>query len=155
MATEPFAPSPASRYEHADANPRGLFIFFVFMACALVIIAIVLGGVLKYLSRSDRPAPFLGSPFGNTRPIPTEAPLLQPAPSLDIQEYKRSQQHILNSYGWIDRKNGVVRIPIDQAMQLILNEGLPVRPAQSRPASALSAHAAPSSPRDLNPEKRR
>ena len=128
MATEPLTPSPVARYERADASPGGLFVFFVLMAFALVVIAIVLAGVLGYLSQTDRPAPFVGSPFGNTRPIPSEAPLLQPAPGVDIQEYTQSQQRVLNSYGWIDRKSGVVHIPIDQAMQLVLKQGLPARP---------------------------
>ena len=34
---------------------------------------------------------------------------------------------ILTTYGWVDRQAGVVRIPIDVAMQQVLEEGLPVR----------------------------
>src|SRR5579875_1217650 len=39
----------------------------------------------------------------------------------------KQQNQILNSYGWVDRKAGIVRIPIDQAMDLLLQKGLPVR----------------------------
>jgi hypothetical protein len=35
----------------------------------------------------------------------------------------------LNSYAWVDRAAGIVRIPIDQAMDLVAASGLPVRPA--------------------------
>src|SRR5581483_882040 len=38
-----------------------------------------------------------------------------------------AQNEKLNSYGWIDRSNGIVRIPIDRAMDLILERGLPTR----------------------------
>lgn len=155
MATEPLAPSPAPRFEHADAGTRGLFLFFVFMVCALVLIAVILAAFFGYLSRSDRPAPFVSAPFGNVRPVPNDTPLLQPTPSQDIRGYMQSQQHMLDSYGWIDRKNGIVRIPVDQAMRLILEEGLPVRPAQKRPLPAGSAEANPASARNRNPEERR
>ena len=39
------------------------------------------------------------------------------------------EEDILNSYGWVDRGNNVVRIPIDRAMKLTLERGLPSRPA--------------------------
>jgi hypothetical protein len=49
---------------------------------------------------------------------------------------------VLTTYGWVDRQSGVVRVPIDVAMQRILEQGLPVRqpepvpPATGTPASA-------------------
>jgi hypothetical protein len=57
-----------------------------------------------------------------------------PKPNLQIDDdhdqrtvlYDR-QKLKLNSYGWIDRSNGIVRIPIDRAMDLILQRGLPAR----------------------------
>jgi hypothetical protein len=36
--------------------------------------------------------------------------------------------HLLNSYGWIDQQNGVIRIPIKQAKELIEQRGLPASP---------------------------
>jgi hypothetical protein len=73
-----------------------------------------------------------------------------------MQTYYHSQQNILNTYGWIDRQNGIVRLPIDRAMQLLLQRGLPVRSApQNRTAdlhaarnsvSPLSSHPGGSAP---------
>ena len=40
----------------------------------------------------------------------------------------------LNSYGWEDQHNGVVRIPVDRAMELMLQQGLPARAASDIPA---------------------
>lgn len=37
-----------------------------------------------------------------------------------------AQEETLNSYGWIDQKAGVARIPIDRAMDLVVQRGLPV-----------------------------
>ena len=41
-----------------------------------------------------------------------------------LREYESQR---LTTYGWVDRKNGVVRIPVERAMKLVLEEGLPVR----------------------------
>jgi len=60
------------------------------------------------------------------RPLPP-SPRIQVNPGADIQSYFQSQQNLLNSYGWIDRQNGIVRLPIDRAMELILQRGLPTR----------------------------
>jgi hypothetical protein len=40
-----------------------------------------------------------------------------------MQEVQR-----LNSYGWVDQQAGIARIPIDRAMALLAQRGLPTRP---------------------------
>lgn len=57
-----------------------------------------------------------------------------PAPSLEIDDghadltkLHAEQNEQLNSYGWINRSNGVVRIPIERAMDLLAQRGLPTR----------------------------
>jgi hypothetical protein len=57
-----------------------------------------------------------------------------PQPNLQIDddhaeriELLSAQNEKLNSYGWVDRSNGIVRIPIERAMNLILQRGLPTR----------------------------
>jgi hypothetical protein len=46
-------------------------------------------------------------------------------PGSDFPTLQSAQEHELNSYGWVDRKAGKVRIPIDRAMQLLIERGLP------------------------------
>jgi hypothetical protein len=57
-----------------------------------------------------------------------------PKPNLEIDDghgdlngLRSHENSELNSYGWLDRSNGIVRIPIDHAMDLILQRGLPTR----------------------------
>ena len=45
----------------------------------------------------------------------------------DWQALQAQQEATLHSYGWVDRQAGVVHIPIDQAIDLVLQRGLPVR----------------------------
>ena len=47
----------------------------------------------------------------------------------DLSRFREREEAELNTYGWINRTSGVVRIPIARAMDLLLAHGLPVRPA--------------------------
>jgi hypothetical protein len=54
-------------------------------------------------------------------------PRLQTNPRADLQELRAHEDALLNSYGWIDKQDGVVRIPIEEAMKITAQRGLPVR----------------------------
>ena len=62
----------------------------------------------------------------NPRKEPPE-PRLQPKPVMDLKTFRASEDAILNSYGWVDPDKGVVRIPVERAMELVAKEGLPKR----------------------------
>ena len=47
-------------------------------------------------------------------------PRLQTNPREDLSELRASEDELLDSYGWVDKNAGVVRIPIDEAMKLTL-----------------------------------
>jgi hypothetical protein len=65
------------------------------------------------------------SPFesADVRVLPP-APRLQVTPVLDLKNYRDSQWEQLETYGWVDKEGGVVRIPIERAMDLVLERGL-------------------------------
>jgi hypothetical protein len=42
-----------------------------------------------------------------------------------MQEMLRAENAQLQSYGWVDRAAGMARMPIDQAIQMVLEQGLP------------------------------
>jgi hypothetical protein len=59
-------------------------------------------------------------------------PRLQVNQQLDLQQVREQEQRILNSYGWVSKEAGAVRIPINRAMDLIAERGLPpAKPAAS------------------------
>ena len=70
----------------------------------------------------------------DARRLPPE-PRLQAAPVEDLQQMRAAEDQILNSYAWLDREQGVARIPVDRAMDLLVQEGLPARAAAAPPAS--------------------
>ena len=57
---------------------------------------------------------------------------LQAHPRQDLKELREAEDALLKSYGWVDKNEGVIRIPIDEAMKLVLQRGLPSRPASEQ-----------------------
>lgn len=61
--------------------------------------------------------------------VPSAAPQARAALFGDdraAEELMESQRRILESYGWVDRENGIVRIPIERAMQIVVEREVPV-----------------------------
>ena len=50
---------------------------------------------------------------------------------------RAAEDQILNGYRWVDQAKGQVRIPIDRAIDMLAQRGLPAR-AQSGPQSVSS-----------------
>lgn len=140
MATSNMAPH--NGYEKTDASPRGLLRFALVMAAILAATSLSLILLFKHFERAENPPSFVAAPFAGTEPLPPP-PRIQPVPGVDMQSYYQSQQNLLNTYGWVDKQNGIVRLPIDRAMQLLLQRGLPIR-STTNPQS--TAHAQPKTP---------
>jgi hypothetical protein len=118
---------PRHAHETSDANIRNLIIFGVTLCCLVIAGLLVSGAVFHYFVGHQGLGP-PASPFENVRTLPPEPRLPVAAPN-DLKQYKAAQEDILNSYGWVDEKAGIVRIPIDRAMDILLEKGLPVRGA--------------------------
>jgi hypothetical protein len=130
-ATDPHnAPKPPGGaagpgYETRDVNTGALLKFAVSLTVILVVVSFGMRWTFNYYAKTQTLGP-AATPFENERTIPP-LPRLQVAPQKEIHDYWESQQDIVNSYGWVDRQGGVVRIPVDRAMRLLLASGLPAR----------------------------
>jgi hypothetical protein len=65
-----------------------------------------------------------GAPLAPAPPRPP-GPQLQTLPARDMQEMLQVENARLQSYAWVDRAAGIARIPIDRAIELVLQQGLP------------------------------
>ena len=63
--------------------------------------------------------------------IPPSEPRLEVAPANDFQSLRSTQEADLNSYGWVNQNAGIVHIPIDKAMGIIAERGLPLESANT------------------------
>ncbi len=53
-----------------------------------------------------------------------KAPALQVDPVSDMEAMDARETQWLSSYGWVDKDAGIVRIPIDRAIELTAEQGL-------------------------------
>jgi len=90
--------------------------------------------------------PRLGGLEAQPRPTPPP-PALEAEPGQSLQPYLAAEQARLNSYRWVNRSAGVAAVPIDRAMDLIAQRGLPARPATSALDSGTSSPSYASSGR--------
>jgi hypothetical protein len=115
---------PAPGYEARDANTGAVLGFLV---CQFLVLVLILLGTWKlfryYAVAEQQPAP--ASSFAGVRQIPSE-PELEVHGREDLLKIYGMQQQELETYSWEDRKAGTVRIPIERAMDLLLQRGLPV-----------------------------
>ena len=104
------------------------------LGALLVVLAVVLVLVSVFMARAtgippsiSRPIDLIQGTASSAQPTPP-APRLQPEAGTDRAAYEAHEQTQLQSYRWVDRTAGVVSIPIDRAMDLTLQRGLPARP---------------------------
>jgi hypothetical protein len=127
----PHSENPKHQHETREAVPRYILYFALGLAVTVVAGFLVSLVTLKYLrTHQTYPAPQSAISRGRVLP-PPGMPQLQAHPEADLQVYLKDQREILDSYGWVNRKNGVVRIPIQRAMNILLQKGLPVRDSKT------------------------
>lgn len=104
-----------------------------------VVWALVAGLKSAHQSRDPRPSPLAEA---GRAALPPE-PRLQSSPGHDMSELRAREDAVLNGYAWVDRRAGIARIPVERAMRLLADTGLP--DALPSPASS-SAAATPRTP---------
>ncbi len=118
-------PEQPRRYEPSEVSVKQLF-GFAALVVGLVLVG-VLGSVLVFhVFKEHTPMGPPPSPFDDARELPPDVRLQTAAP-LDLKQYREEQNKILSEYGWVDPKAGIVRIPVERAMELLLQKGYPVR----------------------------
>jgi hypothetical protein len=50
-------------------------------------------------------------------------PMLQKKPQDDLKRFELEQRMALSGYGWVDRAKGIARIPIEEAMRIVIARG--------------------------------
>ncbi len=119
------AENPGSGHERRDVDVGRLLLFAAGL-CAMILFSLVSMKLLfGYYSASLITGP-LPSPLALAPQIPPQ-PRLQITGQADLERERQASEQLLNSYGWVDRQMGVVHIPIDLAMDLITERGLPTR----------------------------
>jgi len=113
------------RHEASDANIRSIVKFAIGLAVLIVAAMIAMRWLFDYLKATQQLGP-PASPFAESQAAPP-APRLQVRPVQDLKQLRQAEDEKLSSYGWVDEEAGIARIPIDRAMDLLVQKGVPVR----------------------------
>ena len=126
-------------HERRDVDVPSLFTiaFLLLLVCIVVLIVVTL---MMHYFKVHEPAVTAGQaniPVTRSREFPQ--PRLIVKPGATLADLRAAENAELNSYGWVDRNAGIAHIPIDRAMQLLLQRGLPDVGADQTPLSLMQA----------------
>jgi hypothetical protein len=121
----PHEPTPAdlrAGHETTDANAFKVGATAFGLAVLLVVVHYLCLWLFGYLHWRAQLFDRVQSPLTQLQEAPP--PRLQKAPANDYEAYRDREQEWLASYGWIDAKKGIVHLPVERAMQLVLERGV-------------------------------
>jgi len=146
-------------YERTDIGVRGVLYFLAGLAVFGALAYLAAAGVYSFLDKRSAAEqapvnPLVTNAPADTRHISKDYPQgAFPNPKLEEDErgqlngIRLNEEQTLSTYDYIDKNAGTVRIPIDRAMDLISQRGLPVR--------AQASAAAMPAPESTHPEKKK
>lgn len=135
----PPASGPPDETFDREIGIGGITRFLVVLTAGCVIVGVAMFGLYKFFQARETAKDKPPSPLVD-RSVPRlpPEPRLQAAPEAELAAMRAEEQAILTSFGWVDEKAGVARIPIDAAMDLLLQRGLPARAAAPAPIVPIS-----------------
>ena len=151
-------------FEREDLGAKPIVAFIVTVVVLGVVIYFGIWGMFhvldKQLAKDDQSRSPLTQVQTDTRTIQDQQIKAFPEPRLEdnerteINDTRYAEDERLNSAGWVDEKAGVVHIPIERAMELIAQRGLPTQPqAGTAPSSIVQTGRAAASKADTGGQK--
>ena len=113
-------------YEKTDTGIAMIIWAGVGLVLLAAVSLLIVWGIFNYFKHREELSHRALSPMASPSQLPPE-PRLQIQSDKQIIELHQSEDHVLSSYAWVDEKGGVVRVPIDKAMDLLMKKGLPVK----------------------------
>ena len=123
--------NPGVSHETRDINVFQVSAFGIGLLLSCIVTVFAMWVMFNFLfhredaKNADNPAAAMMS----ERPKLPPEPRLQNEPKVELKDLRADEDAILSSYGWIDPNKGIVRIPIDQAIDIVAQKGLPSKPS--------------------------
>jgi hypothetical protein len=114
------------RHEVSDVQVRSIATFAVGLVILTGVVLLLTGWLFKHFAARQAELDVPASPLAVTQEMPPE-PRLEVVLDQVLREVRADEDVLLHGYGWVDRQAGIVRIPIDRAMTLLAERGLPLR----------------------------
>jgi|SRR5579863_4102679 len=123
--------NPGVSHETRDVNVFQISAFGIGLLLSCIVVVFLMWAMFDFLfHREDEKN--RGNPAAammNERPKLPPEPRLQAEPRIELKDLRADEDAILSSYGWIDPNKGIVRIPINQAIDIVAQKGLPSKPS--------------------------
>jgi hypothetical protein len=133
--------NPEISFERRDVNVFQITAFGIGLLMATLVAVFAMWALFAFLAhRADVLDKALPGTMANERQTTPPEPHLSGVefkdgkrvdpvyPRIELKELKDDEDAILNNYGWVDPASGTVRIPIDQAIDIVAKKGLPSKP---------------------------
>jgi hypothetical protein len=114
---------PFQDHERTEMSVRSVLIFAISLIIGTVIVLVVVAWIFGFLSRNKEDGDPI-SPLAPARTAPPP-PRLQIYPPADLRSMRQKEAQVLNHYSYADKEKKNVRIPIERAMELLLQRGVP------------------------------
>ena len=114
---------PHAGHETTDINVWAVGKFAIGLVIVCVVSLLLLFGLLKFFQSREET-----SVANTVEPVKLfPEPQLQKTEILDLKALHAEEDKLLNGYAWVDAPKGVVRIPVDRAIEVLAQRGLPSR----------------------------
>ena len=110
-------------HETTDVNVWAVGKFAIGLVVVCVVSIALLFGLLKFFQSREETS--VANTVEPTKMFPQ--PQLQKTPIPDLKAIRAEEDKLLNGYAWVDQPKGVVRIPVDRAIEVLAQRGLPSR----------------------------
>ena len=114
---------PQVGHETTDVNIWAIGRFGAGLAVLCVLTLVLLFGLFRYFQARENTAAVSTKDPASRFPQPQ----LQRTPQIDLIEIRDAEDQLLETYGWVNKDKGVVRIPIERAIELLAQRGLEAR----------------------------
>jgi hypothetical protein len=117
-------------HEESDVNVGAIIRFGIGLLVVAAVVHFFLWWLLGTYERQHERAQTQVYPLaaGQQDRLPP-FPRFQQDPQQELQDLRAKQKALLDGYGWVNKEAGVARIPIEDAMKMVLERGLPTREA--------------------------
>lgn len=126
-------------FERADVNVFQITAFGIGLLISCIVVIFAMWAMFHFLnkradSQDEKMPPAMMQERQSLPPEPRlsglrpkpESPV---RPSVELEQLRADENAILENYGWVDPNKGTVRIPIDQAIDMVAQKGLPSKPS--------------------------
>src|SRR5438034_2628034 len=114
-----------SGHEHREASVRFILNTLLGLFITVAIVCAIVYGIFRMFEKQYAEEGRVTQTSGP--PAFPPGPHVEEFPAIELKQMHRNEDAILSRYGWVDKKSGVVNIPIEKAMDEVLPT-LPGRP---------------------------